>query len=386
MYSPNTLDKYSSFCKSRLAENKYRVLSSQFQNENLLDFSSNDYLLLGSKKNIAAIEFACEISKKYGVGSTGSRLLSGNNEFITDFEEQISVDKNTEKALIFNSGYQANISVISSLCDSKIIGVQAEVFFDKSNHSSLYQGVFLSKSELIRYNHNDLESLERLLDEKKHTGKPKFIISETVFGMDGDTANIPRLIELAKKYNALLYLDEAHSTGLYGKSGYGLSSDFINLYQNLVIMGTFSKAIGSSGAYIASNEIIINYLINNCHGFIYSTAPSPLSIAIARFNWNKISTKEVTLARSELVFKSDYLRKKLIEYELKFYDSNTNIMLLKCKTSEESLQIKEKLLSKNILVSAIRPPTAPSPRVRIALNSGHTIKQIDYLVESLILN
>lgn len=393
----NIINKYKTFCDNRKTENKYRQLPLEDPRD-FLNFSSNDYLLFASADNYDAIEYATEIAKKYGLGATGSRLLSGNNKFIEEFEKQIAKDKNTEGALIFNSGYQANLSVLSSLCNSSVIGDQAYLFFDKSNHSSLYQGAFLSGAKLFRYNNCDLDQLEILLNKYKDDKNPKFIVSETIFGMDGTVPDLEKLIDLSKQYNALLYLDEAHATGLYGKNSYGFSSDYNSSYDKIISMGTFSKALGSAGGYIASNKIIIDYLINNCHGFIYSTAPSPTAIAVAKFNWDRITSDNCKTDREKIKGNSEYLREELskLQTRIKFEkisilktnnnsSINTNIILIGCATAKICLEIKDYFYSKKILVSAIRPPTVLTSRIRIAINTGHTIKDLNVLVEVLEL-
>ena len=197
---------------------KYRRLERMCQEGNLevLDFSTNDYLNLSRHRDIVA---AGEVaSQRYGIGSTGSRLLSGNHKLFEEFEHVIAKDKKTDCSLIFNSGFQANISTLACILDEKVLNTKPLVFFDKLNHSSLYQGVFLSKAELKRYRHNDINNLESLLTEYQNDTRPKFIVTETVFGMDGDIAPLQEIAILAKKFNAFLYLDEAHATGVLDKT------------------------------------------------------------------------------------------------------------------------------------------------------------------------
>jgi len=269
---------------------KYRRLGlvRQGTQSAFLDFSTNDYLNLSHHTNI--IQAAQLHGSLYGVGSTGSRLLSGNLELYQKFESQISKDKGSEATLIFNSGFQANISTLSCLLDEKILSAKPLVFFDKLNHSSLYQAVFLSKAELYRYHHNDIDHLESLLIKHQDNVRPKFIVTETVFGMDGDIAPLEQITALARRHNAFLYLDEAHATGVFGINGYGLSTTLSLQDTPHVIMGTFSKAIGASGGYIASHHIMRDFIINKATGFIYSTAPSPMAIGAAFEAWKRIKS------------------------------------------------------------------------------------------------
>jgi 8-amino-7-oxononanoate synthase len=267
-----------------------------------IDFSSNNYLGLANSPLVLEAGYAA--AKLYGSGSTGSRLLAGNSDLFENFEKQIARDQGTETALLFNSGFDANSGVLAS-----IVNQDGLVIFDKLNHASMYQGVALSGAKLLRYNHLDYEMAERLL--RAHAAKSRTIIiaSETVFGMDGDRADIKILAELSAKYNTILYLDEAHAVGLYGKDGYGLSTDFTFDSPRTIVMGTLSKAMGSSGAYVACDEIIKEFIGNKCKYFLYSTALSPFCIGTTACSW-KIS-KIITRERQALTEASNKLRKAL---------------------------------------------------------------------------
>jgi 8-amino-7-oxononanoate synthase len=363
---------------------KYRRLPEirQDNRESYLDFSTNDYLALS--KNSEIIEAGIAASKEYGAGSTGSRLLSGNSILYEMFEAKIAKDKNTETALVFNSGFQANLSTLSALLDKHVLGQTPIVFFDKNNHSSLYQAIFLSGSELVRYNHNDLNQLESLLDKYKDDNRSKFIVTETIFGMDGDIAPIEQIIIIARKYKAFLYLDEAHATGIFGREGYGLSTEVDLADIPYVVMGTFSKALGCSGGYIACARVLQDYLINKASGFIYSTAPSPFVIGSALKAWDIIRTLDYK--RKKLLHYSKFLRAKLLEVGLDIGNSNTHIIPIILKQDYRAIQAKEKLLENKIIVSAIRPPTVPpnSSRLRIALTTDHQEQDIDQLVQILM--
>jgi 8-amino-7-oxononanoate synthase len=363
--------------------NKYRRLGALRQESiaDFLDFSTNDYLNLSQNSDV--IEAAINSAKSYGAGSTGSRLLSGNIDLYEEFEKTIAKDKNTESSLIFNSGFQANITVLSSLLDERILGAKPLIFFDKLNHASLYQAVFLSKPELHRYHHNDMNHLESLLEKYKNDSRPKFIVTETIFGMDGDIAPIKQIVELAEKYKAFLYLDEAHATGMIGPNGYGLSTN-VNL-ENIphIIMGTFSKAIGSSGAYIASDKVISDFLINKASGFIYSTAPSPACIGAAFEAWKIV--KSMQKERDHLQNLGNILRKMLQNSGFDTGLSTTNIIPIILKEEKISQDVKDRLLKEKIIVSSLRPPTVPpkSSRLRIALTAKHKLQDVEILVESL---
>lgn len=357
----------------------HRFLQNDLDGD-VVDFSTNDYLNLS--KNQEILRAACEAGMKYGCGATGARLLSGNKKIFCEFEEQIAHDKNIESSLIFCSGYQANITVLSALCDTKIFDErkkQVVLFFDKLNHESLYKASMLTSAKLERYKHNDIEMLEALLKKYGDKKFAKFIVSETVFGMDGDLADLQSLIDLSQKYDAFLYLDEAHATGVFGSKGYGLSTNFDVSNINCVVMGTFSKALGVSGAYVACSQDIKNYLIQRCSGFIYSTAPSPLIVGAARKSWELIGKMEAE--RNILFSLSDYCRKSLSQ-NFDTMNSQTNIIPIKMQSSEHAINYKKYLSDRKIIVSAVRQPTVSVPRLRIAVTLAHSKQSIDELVRN----
>lgn len=371
--------QYKNYLNNLYNSDKYRKLGTFRQD--FLDFSTNDYLNLS--KNQQVIKSAIDICKQYGVGSTGSRLLSGNSEIYEEFENIIAIDKNTNAGLIFNSGFQANLSILSCILDEKILKTKPIVFFDKLNHISLYQGTYLSKAEMIRYNHNDMNHLEFILEKYKNDNRPKFIITETVFGMDGDIVNLAQIAEFAKKYNAFLYLDEAHATGVFGINGYGIST-YINLEGiQHIIMGTFSKAIGSSGAYIACDNIMRNFLINKATGFIYSTSLPPMVIGASMSAWKIV--KLLQNERNNLQNLGYILRNKLKNLDFNIGTATTHIVPVILKEEKLCIKIKEELLKEKITVSCIRPPAVPTKtsRLRIALTLSHTLADLDKLVDIL---
>lgn len=375
---------YQNFIASLKYKNICRGLPSLGTPNNqplYLNFSSNDYLQLSKSSLILKSGILC--AKQYGLGSTGSRLLSGNHELFERFEKEIAQSKNTEKALLFNSGFQANLTVLSALLDSKHFNKQPLVFFDKLNHKSLYEGVSLSGAKLIRYKHNDLRHLDFLLNKYLPLDNPKFIIAETVYGMDGDRLDIKKIVELASQHKALLYLDEAHATGLFGSQGYGLSTEVDFKAVVHVIMGTFSKALGGSGAYIACSEIIYQYLMNRCSGFIYSTASSPMIVGAMQKAWNLVpSYQPQVLKMFEL---AKHFRNKLKQLKYDTGASSTHIIPIIYSEPNKGLELKQKLADNNILVSFIQYPTVPKnqPRLRVALNIHHNKQDIDRLLSFL---
>lgn len=372
---------YSKYREIRQNTNKFRNLLLPDSHQRLCDFSTNDYLGLSSHPNIIAA--AHKAADSYGVGATGSRLLSGNNSLFMDLEVRIAQDKNTESALIFNSGYQANISVLAALLDKATLHHQALVFCDKANHNSLYQGIALSGAHLVRYHHGDMEHLAQLLRSFENDPRPKFIVSETLFGMDGDIVPLETLMNLAQTFGAFLYLDEAHATGVLGPYGYGLSTT-IDLSQTPhLIMGTFSKALGSCGGYIACSQITQDYLVNHCSGFIYTTALSPMVIGAVTAAWDHIPF--MAQDRIMLLQNAADLRELLREKGIDIGLSSTHIIPIILGDEERTMKAKDFLIQKGLLVSAIRPPTVPQnkARLRIALTTQHTKTDIDALFAGL---
>jgi 8-amino-7-oxononanoate synthase len=235
----------------------------------LIDVSSNDYL--GLSRHPALIERAREWAERYGVGSGASRLVRGTFDAHAEVEAKLARLKRAEAALLFASGWQANAAVLPALFAAG--EGPALAFADRLVHASLHYGCRAAGVQQIRFRHNDLDHLEQLLAE--HEGEPgrRFILTESVFSMDGDEADVVRLAEIAERWNAFLYLDEAHATGVLGPHGMGLAALAPGRVD--LAMGTFSKAMGSFGAYVAGSKPLIDYLVNACSGFIYTTAPPP---------------------------------------------------------------------------------------------------------------
>lgn len=320
-------------------------------------------------------------AEKFGVGGKSSRLLQKKQSIYLNLENKLARDKGTEAALLFNSGFQANTTVLAALLDKKTLGVKPLVFFDRANHASIYQGCHLAGANIIRYRHLDMAHLSSLLENYTHLDVPKFIVTETVFGMDGDVVDLSQLTALAKTHKAFVYVDEAHATGLFGKKGYGLSCD----YQNDIhlSMGSFSKALGSSGGYVACSHLLREYLINKCSGFIYSTAPSPMILGAIEAGWDLLPT--FTNERSHIFKMADYLREQLKNLKLEIGNSTSQIIPIILGKEDKVISVQKYLKEKGIYVSAIRPPTVSpkTARLRININKDHNLKHIDAFVTEL---
>jgi 8-amino-7-oxononanoate synthase len=255
------------------------------------------------------------------------------------------------------------------------------VFADRLNHASMHAGCQLANVRQQRYQHLDLNHLETLLQKSHQSPHPKFILTESIFGMDGDQADLEGLAALAEKYDAFLYVDEAHATGVAGTSGYGLTPDVKGRIHG--VMGTFSKALGLAGAYFGSDQVIIDYLINYAPGFIYSTAqPFPLLYTASK-TWEMVPHLEKQ--REHLQYLSHLLQEKLRYLGIKTATSTSHIFGFVLESSGKTLEVAAILKAQGITVSAIRPPTVPmgTSRLRIALRANHTENDIHQLIEIL---
>jgi 8-amino-7-oxononanoate synthase len=374
------LRRYSDTLAALSRDGLLRRLPDATTPSDLLDFSGNDYMGLARRPEL--VEAAAEAGRRYGAGATGSRLLSGNTPLHEAFEARIARDKGTDAALVFSSGYQANAACIAALLDKSVLGAEPLVFADRLNHASMHLGCTLAGARQTRYRHLDLIQLQELL--QKYTGdpRPKVILSETVFGMDGDMADVAELQALALRFGALLYLDEAHATGVFGPNGFGLA-ETIDLAPTTVAMGTFSKALGVSGGYVACSALVRDYLINKAGGFIFSTAPSPLVLGAAMCAWELLPG--LGPERAALLHRAERLRSDLCNLGLDTGSSTTQIVPVILSEPEPTLAARDALAGLGIRVSAVRPPTVPqgSSRLRLGLSTAHTGNDLDRLVQAL---
>jgi 8-amino-7-oxononanoate synthase len=344
----------------------------------LVDFSSNDYL--GLSHHPALIRRAGEYAGRWGAGAGASRLVSGNLPPAARIEEKIAFGKGTEAALIFVSGVQANLTLLPALLDARVLGGEPLVYADRLNHASLIQGCAATGVRQIRFRHNDLGHLEELLERQKDEARPRVIITETVFSMDGDRADIPALRELAGRYGAFLYLDEAHATGVLGENGFGLAHGL----RNGLVMGTFSKGLGGFGAYAACSHELRDYLVNRCGGVIYATALPPAVLGAMDAALDLLPGMDAERAR--LAAHGARFRAALREAGLDTGASSTQIVPLILGAEERALNMAARLEAEGFLAVAIRPPTVPAgtSRIRFTFSASHTDAQIEALTEAVI--
>ena len=376
--------RYTRFCEGQQDKGLLRTLPEYCPaDDSLFDFSHNDYLGLATHPTL--INAANEWTQRYGTGATGSRLLSGNLPCHEALEAEIARIKGTEAAMVFCSGYQANATVLAALMDSKVLGDEPLVFSDRLNHASLHHACQLAGVKQIRFRHNDMAHLQESLLKHKDSAQPKFIIAETVFGMDGDEADVPTLKRLALEHQAMLYLDEAHATGVAGPKGYGLcSGQMMHEGQSIgIAMGTFSKALGASGAYIACSHAVKDYLLNRCTGFIFSTAPSPGVVGAVSAALSLLPSLQDE--RDALMQTAADLRHFCHSLGLDTGSSTTHIVPILVGEESRAIALKEHLKASQCLVSAIRPPTVPpnTARIRIALSVRHKQNALDALKAGL---
>ena len=334
-----------------------------------INFASNDYLGLSTKDDLRK-EF---LENNNSLLSTASaRLLTGSSPEYKELERTVSEIFNKEAALIFNTGYQCNLGVISAL-----IGRGDVVFSDKLNHASIIDGMQLAQGDFYRYKHFDYDNLEKLLKTKREQYKRAIIVSESVFSMDGDIADIDRLVELKMKYNCMLMIDEAHAFCAVGDTLAGVSFG----KDVDIITATFGKAVGSFGAFCVSSKDIISYLINKARSFIFSTSIPPLNIAWS--NWILTEKRDIVIAQKEKLQELTSEVHKLLDTKGIKTPSESQIIPIIIGSNDDTLAISEKLRSEGYYIPAIRPPTVPegTSRLRISLTADCKLEDFRKLIE-----
>jgi 8-amino-7-oxononanoate synthase len=376
--------RYQAFLDTRGREGLRRSLSEvsaldartmSVEGRPYVNFASNDYLALRFHK--ALIERAAEWAKAYGVGSGASRLVTGNLDLFAPIEAKVAKLKRKPAALVMASGFQTNAGVLQALLDRTVLGAEPLVFADRLNHASLHFGCQAAGVRELRYRHCDAKHLGELLTQYQDDDRPKFILTESVFSMDGDVAPLSEIAGLSRAHGATLVVDDAHATGILGEEGRGLSG-----HADIAI-GTFSKALGGFGGYVASTGTVRDYLVNRCSGLVYSTAlPPPVLGAID--------------AALDLVPGMHAERAHVAELAKRFRDgakglglstgaSTTQIVPLILGSPEAALAMSARLREAGFWAVAIRPPTVPAgtARLRLAFTAAHERSDIDRLLEVL---
>jgi 8-amino-7-oxononanoate synthase len=352
----------------------------QLDGQPVLNFASNDYLgLAGDDRLIAA---AIAATQEYGTGSTGSRLITGHRPLHRQLEQAIATLKKTEDAIVFSSGYLANVGTISA-----IVGQRDLILSDQYNHSSLKAGATLSGATTLDYDHGNLAQLRQLLEQYRAQYRRCLLVTDGVFSMDGDLCPLPELLNLADEFDCMTLIDEAHATGVLGRSGAGSVEHFNCGDRPLIQVGTLSKAIASLGGYVAGSAELIDFLRNRCATWIYTTALSPADTAAAL---TAIALIQQDCDRRQQLWQSiTWLKPQLAQWSrttqpaLRLLQSDSAIFCLECDRPATALHLSQTLQSLGFFISAIRPPTVPTSRLRLTLMATHQPDHLTSLIQAL---
>lgn len=341
----------------------------EFEGSRLINLSSNDYLGLASNVELIEQFYAGKSETtamdRFAPGTASSRLLTGDIEISHELERLLARLYGRDGALLFNSGYHANIGIIPALFNKNDL-----VLSDKLNHASIHDGMHICRADFKRFRHGDYRHLESLLETHRQNYKRAVIVSESIFSMDGDSADLGRLVDLKQRYDCLLYLDEAHAIGLYGETGLGLAEQERCIDEIDLLVGTFGKACGSVGAFLISNEEIREYLINRSRSLIFTTALPPVVLNWNLFIMNRLS--DMQDQRMHLKQISSQLRDEIERFGLKT-GGNSNIIPVIIGPADRAVEGARLLQDKGYYVLPVRPPTVPqgTSRFRLSLTTDH---------------
>lgn len=337
-----------------------------YKGQKLLNLSSNNYLNFADNKKITKefLEFAQD---KYSFGSASSRLLTGTLPVYNELENLLSSLYNKDATLLYNSGYHANVGISSAINQKGDV-----IFSDKLNHASIIDGMKLSDGKFFRFPHNDMEALERLLIRERENYKNAFIITESVFSMDGDIEDLRKIVELKKKYNCYMIIDEAHAFGVFGEKGLGVAEDLGIINDVDLIVGTFGKSVGSMGAFVTGSRTMIDFLINKSRSFIFSTALPPINIAFSK--WIIETQFPKTLEK----------RKRMLSIAKKL-GSPSHIIPVIVGENKDTVDLCEILFHNGYFTLPIRPPTVPAgtSRIRLSLTCEIEEEELKILTEKI---
>lgn len=338
-------------------------------------FCSNDYLGLAGDPRLAAA--AREGAARYGVGAGASHLILGHAAAHHALEESLAQFVRLPRALLFSTGYMANIGIVTALA-----GRDDAVFADKLNHASLNDAVLLSRADFRRYPHRDLATLEKMLAASQ--ARRKLVVSDAVFSMDGDIAPVHALLRLCERYDAWLVLDDAHGFGVLGSTGGGVLQHYGVASERIVYMATLGKAAGVFGAFVAGQPALIEILVQRARPYIYTTAMPPL-LAHTLLAGLEIIAAE-TWRRELLARLIARLKRDVAGLRWRLLPSDTAIQPLMIGANDEAVRVSEQLAQRGLLVPAIRPPTVPqgTARLRVSLSAAHSEQDVAQLVEALL--
>ena len=343
--------------------------------KDIVMIGSNNYLGLTSDKRV--IDAGVQALKKYGSGCSGSRFLNGTLDLHVQLEEELAEFLNKPAVVTFSTGYQSNLGIISAIC-----GLNDIILCDKENHASIYDACRLSFGKMIRYNHSDMEQLEKLLIE--HSGKGMLIVTDGVFSMSGEICKLPEIVLLAKKYGARIMVDDAHSLGVLGKHGRGVAEYFGLEDQVDIYMGTFSKSLASLGGYCASSKSVIDYIKHNSRPFIFSASITPASVACALQSLRILKSEPQRI--KNLADISDYMRTGLKNLGVKIIDSKTPIIPIYTYEDIATFKCCKLLFEKGVYVNPVVSPATPVGQalLRTSYTATHTEAQMDIAIEKIV--
>jgi 8-amino-7-oxononanoate synthase len=341
----------------------------------VLLLSSNNYL--GLADHPAVVAASCEATRRWGCGTGASRLISGHLDLHAEVEAQLAAFKGTEAALLFPSGYQANVGTIGAL-----VGRGDHVFSDALNHASIIDGCRLSRASVHVYPHRDARALEAMLSAIPQGGR-RLIVTDSVFSMDGDRAPLRDLVALAAAYHTSVFLDEAHAAGVLGPRGAGLAEEEGLAADVAVHMGTLGKALGGAGAYVAGSRALVDLVANRARSFIYTTGLAPGAVAAAGAALRLVAAEPER--RTRLLRNAGRLRRELVEAGLRA-DGDTHIIPVVLGDNALAVRFADALLARGVLTHAIRPPTVPpgTARLRVTPMATHTDAQLDRALEAFV--
>jgi len=345
----------------------------------VLMLCSNNYLGLADHPRLS--EASIQAVEKYGTSSAASRLVSGTMELHEELEHTIAAFKQTESALVFNSGYAANVGVISAL-----VGRGDLIFSDRLNHASIIDGSLLSGAKLVRYTHNNVEALKGLLEKyDSHQGR-KLVVTDGVFSMDGDIAPLKEIAAQKQSADFLLMVDDAHGCGVLGDNGRGSAESLGVLDQIDIHIGTFGKALGSFGAYAALSSELREYLINRARSFIFSTSMPPAVLAASNEALCLVQSDEGRRLRKQLQGNTDIFRDRLRDAGFDLGEGTTQIIPVMCGDTDVTMQFSQQLLDRGIYLQGIRPPTVPSGscRLRCTVMATHKPEELRHAADEIV--
>lgn len=380
------MDAFKQQLEQISAKNQYRSIPDLVhqgryimrENRKMLNMSSNDYLGLASNENLRQSFLQQYVDNFPPFTSSSSRLLTGNFPVYTDLEQLIAQRFQRESVLLFNSGYHANLGILPALTTTKSL-----ILADKLVHASMIDGIRLSQCEFFRYRHNDYEHLKSLLEKNAGKFDRTFIVTESVFSMDGDVADLKYLVQLKKQFpNTYLYVDEAHAIGVYGKNGLGIAERANVIADIDLLVGTFGKALASMGAYVVCDQILKECLINQMRPLIFSTALPPFNVAWTHFIFERLS--QLSKERTHLEQLSAFLRQE-VEHRTQIMPSQTCIVPYILGENEATLAKAKALQEQGYYCLPIRPPTVPkgTSRIRLSLTADMTMDEVKQFVACL---